>query len=286
MRGCVERRVAVLGAGKIGRAFVSALARSGVEVVATARSEETLREAARLGARVTRDNRRAVLESDTVVISVKPYHFPQLVREVGVGAWEGKLVVSVMAGVRLSTLRAVLDGAEVYRAMPNLNAYVGLSSTAVAGDNGGPRSGEVERLLGLLGRVYWVPEEYLDVWTGLAGSGPAFIAEIIDALAMGAVAAGLSRELAYRAVLDVLEGTAKLLSARAGVHPAQLRDEVATPAGTTIRGLMVLESEGVKAALMKVVEEAARRSHEIGLEVDERVRAELGLALLRAEKQK
>ncbi|MEM1516492.1 MAG: pyrroline-5-carboxylate reductase [Thermofilum sp.] len=272
----METVVAVLGAGKIGKAFISAVLRSAWgKVIATARSENSLAEAARLGALATRDNREAVKKAGIVVLSVKPFHFPQLLREVGGDVWEEKLVVSVMAGVKLSTLASVLEGAEVYRAMPNLNAYVGLSSTAVACNGRCERAQLVEQFLGLLGRVYWVPEEYLDVWTGLAGSGPAFISEIVDALAMGAVAAGLSRELAYMAVLDVLEGTAQLLRSRVGVHPAQLRDEVATPAGTTIRGLMVLESEGVKAALMKVVEEAARRSRVIGLEVDEKVQSEL-----------
>jgi len=270
-------RVSVLGAGKIGGALVKALVGrlGGSQVTATGRSAETLKRIEELGARATRDNRKAVEQADLVVVSVKPHHFPQLLRETGFDVWEGKTVVSVMAGVRLATLQGVLEGAEVYRAMPNLNAHVGKSATAIAENGAGARKGLVEELFSLVGQTYWVPEEYLDVWTGLAGSGPAFLAEIIDALAMGAVASGMSRELAYRAVLDVMEGTALLLKARAGVHPAQLRDEVATPAGTTIRGLTVLESEGVKAALMKVVEEASRRSREIGAEVDERVRREL-----------
>lgn len=284
----METTLAVLGAGKIGRAFISAAVRSGhYKVIATARSELSLAEASRLGALSTRTNREAVEKAQLVVISVKPFHFPQLIQEVGGDIWSGKIVISVMAGVRLGTLASVLEGAEVYRAMPNLNAYVGLSSTAVACNWGCEHAQEVERLLSLIGRVYWVPEEYLDVWTGLAGSGPAFISEIIDALAMGAVAAGLSRELAYLAVLDVLEGTAQLLRSRSSIHPAQLRDEVATPAGTTIRGLMVLESNGVKAALMKVVEEAAQRSRVIGSEVDEKIQFELKRVLYQlAEKRR
>ncbi len=269
--------IAVLGAGKIGSALVKALVSQarGVRVVATGRSAETLRRVESLGAHATRDNRRAVESADLVVISVKPHHFPQLLRETGFDVWEGKVVVSVMAGVRLATLQSVLEGAEVYRAMPNLNAYVGKSATAIAENGSGSSKSLVEELFSLIGYTYWVPEEYLDVWTGLAGSGPAFLAEIIDALAMGAVASGMSRELAYRAILDVMEGTAILLKAREGIHPAQLRDEVATPAGTTIRGLTVLESKGVKAALMSVVEEASRRSREIGVEIDEKVRREL-----------
>jgi pyrroline-5-carboxylate reductase len=86
-----------------------------------------------------------------------------------------------------------------------------------------------------MGEVYWVPEELLDVWTSLVGSGPAFIAEIVDALVLGAVAVGMPRDLAYKSILDVLEGTAKYLMVR-NDHPANMRDEVITPGGTTIRG--------------------------------------------------
>ncbi|MGC9107683.1 MAG: pyrroline-5-carboxylate reductase [Infirmifilum sp.] len=280
--------IAVLGAGKIGSIIIRALSEKldGVKVIATGRSYETLQNAAKLGAIAIRENRKAVLESDLIIISVKPFHFPQLLKETGFDVWVDKTVVSVMAGVTLSTLQKALEGAEVYRAMPNLNAYVGRSATAIAENGSGYRKNTVDALFKTLGTTYWVPEEYLDVWTGLAGSGPAFIAEIIDALAMGAVASGLNRELAYKAVLDVLEGTALLLRARSNIHPAQLRDEVATPSGTTIRGLTVLESRGVKAALMELVEQASRRSREIGTEVNERVVKELTFMLQQVEKNK
>ncbi|ABL79234.1 pyrroline-5-carboxylate reductase [Thermofilum pendens] len=268
--------VAILGAGKIGGAFVrQILQKTGIRVYATGRRVETLRGAESLGAVATRDNDEAVRRSELVVIAVKPYHFPQLLSEVKQESWKGKIVVSLMAGVKLATLRAALHGAKVFRAMPNLNAYVGKSSTAVSENLYDDASRTVEEFLGLFGQVYWVPEEYLDVWTGLAGSGPAFIAEVLDALAMGAVAAGMPRELSYKAVLDVLEGTAILLKNGFYQHPAMLRDDVTTPAGTTIRGLMVLESGGVKATLMKVIEAAARRSREIGNEIDSRIREKI-----------
>ncbi|MEZ0346765.1 MAG: pyrroline-5-carboxylate reductase [Infirmifilum sp.] len=279
------QEVAVLGAGKIGSCIIKALIENDIRVIATGRSLETLKNAERLGAVSTRDNRKAVESSDLIIISVKPYHFPQLIKETGMDVWDKKTVVSVMAGVTLSTLQGVLEGAEVYRAMPNLNAYVGRSTTAIAENGSGVHKNTVEALFRLIGTTFWVPEEYLDVWTGLAGSGPAFLAEIIDALAMGAVASGLSRELAYKAILDVLEGTAIYLKTRGNIHPAQLRDEVATPAGTTIRGLTVLESRGVKAALIELVEQASKRSKEIGNDVNKKVKEEL-IGLLQQTKKK
>jgi len=262
-------RVAILGAGKIGRIIAKALVDRGYgEVVATGRSEATLREAEKLGAKATRDNRKAVSEADVVIISVKPYHFPQLLREVGSDAWGGKLVVSIMAGVKIATLRKRMPGAEVYRAMPNVCAAVGKSSTAVAYDTSpGERARVVEELLSALGKVYWLPEELLDAWTGLVGSGPAYVAELIDGFVLGGLAVGLPRELALASVLDVLEGTAELLRRR-GVHPSQMRDEVITPKGTTIAGISVLERRAVKSILIEAVVAATKRSSSISESVD------------------
>ena len=272
------RTLAVIGAGKMGSAIIRAVRKhSNVEIIATGRRDVTLRAAEKLGAKATRDNNYAVRSADMVVLSVKPQHFPVVAKQVNRSSWEGKIVVSIMAGVRISTLTSVIRKAEVYRAMPNINALVGKATTAVAKEeNAGENKQAVEELFKCLGSVYWVPEEILDVWTSLAGSGPAFLAEIVDALVLGAVASGMPRDLAYQAILDVLEGTAKLLRKRP-VHPAEIRDEVTTPAGTTIRGIMVLESEGVKAALMKTIEESYRRSVQIGSEIDQYIRKQLGL---------
>ncbi|MEM4481942.1 MAG: pyrroline-5-carboxylate reductase dimerization domain-containing protein, partial [Desulfurococcaceae archaeon] len=164
-----------------------------------------------------------------------------------------------------------------YRAMTNINVLVRKASTAIAlQDNNAHSKTVVEELFKCMGAVYWVPEEYIDVWTGLVGSGPAFIAEIIDGLVLGAVASGMPRDIAYKSILDVLEGTAILLR-EIDSHPAVVRDEVITPAGTTIRGIMMMESEGVKSALMKTIESAYKRSSEIGIEIDQYVRRELNL---------
>ena len=269
--------LAVIGAGKIGSAIIRAVKKcySGLDIIATGRREKTLVQARELGATATRDNNEAVSRAQLIVLSVKPYHFPVVLRQVERNAWRDKIVLSVMAGVKLSTLREALTGAIVYRAMPNINALVGSSATAVTTDSNGREYKEIiEEMLACMGTVYWVPEEILDVWTGLAGSGPAFLAEIIDAMVLGAVAVGMPRDLAYNAILDVLEGTAKLLKNR-HVHPVEMRDEVTTPGGTTIKGLMMLESEGVKAAMMKTVEAASLRATEIGEKIDKAIRREL-----------
>ena len=270
-------RIAVLGAGKIGSVFIERLSGHVREVLATGRRPETLARAQELGATPLRDNARAASLADVVIVSVKPHHLPDVLREIRSHV-AGKIVVSIVAGVRRATLQEVLEGATVFRAMPNINARVGGSATAVAdsSDYDPASRALVEALFRRLGTVYWVPEEWLDPWTGLVGSGPAYIAEIIDGLVLGAVSMGLPREVVYRAVLDTLKATAELL-ARSDRHPAVLRDEVTTPAGTTIHGLKKFEEMGVKAALMSVVEAASIRGRELGDAIDAEVRRKLGL---------
>ncbi len=267
--------LAVIGAGRIGQAIIRAAGRCVSRVIATGRRAETLEAARALGAEATRDNAYAARQADLMVVSVKPHHFPVVAPEIR-GAVEGKVLVSIVAGVKLSTLRLAFPGAEVYRAMPNINALIARSTTALATENNskGPRAGLVEGLFKCLGSVYWIPEEWMDAWTALVGSSPAFIAEIVDALVLGAVMVGMPRELAYKALLDALKATAEHLE-RSPAHPLQLRDEVTTPAGTTIYGLMKLESEGVKAGLMKVIEASTRRGSQLGESIDKMVREAL-----------
>jgi pyrroline-5-carboxylate reductase len=271
-------RVGIIGAGKIGTAIIKGLQKCSHvtidNIIASGRSDETIEKVHALGATGTKDNEYLVNNSDSIFISVKPYHFPKVFNAVNRGSWRGKTVISVMAGVKLETLKELLPEAKIFRAMPNINAVVQESTTAVAfaGEVTDKDLKVVEGLLRCVGSVKWVPEEYLDIWTGLIGSGPAFLSEIIDGLVLGAVATGMPRELAYLAVLHMMKGTVELLRVSEGKHPMELRDEVTTPAGTTIAGLKKLERTGVKAGLMEVVEAAVIRSREIGVEIDNAVK--------------
>ncbi|MEM4498576.1 MAG: pyrroline-5-carboxylate reductase [Sulfolobales archaeon] len=271
--------IAVIGAGKIGSAIIKGIKEcySDIHIIATGRRDTTLENAKSLGAEVTRNNKEAIAKAGLVILSVKPHHFPVIIKEVGRDVWSGKIVISVMAGVKLNTLSSVLLGAKIFRAMTNINASVKKASTAISTLNGNDHEKRVvEELFKCLGTVYWVPEEYIDIWTALAGSGPAFISEIVDALVLGAVASGMPRDIAYKAILDVLEGTAILLKNK-NVHPAEIRDEVTTPGGTTIKGLAVMESRGIKSALIETIEAAYKRSFEIGNDIDLYIRKELNM---------
>jgi pyrroline-5-carboxylate reductase len=174
------------------------------------------------------------------------------------------LLVSVLAGVNLSRLERLFPSHRVVRAVPNTPALVGQGLTALAwGDNiSSSQRQEVQALFAGVGEVLELAEEKLDAFLALTSSGPAFVALVAEAMADGAVAAGLPRDLAQRLAHRTLAGSAALLDQR-HLHPASLKDMVASPGGTTIAGVRALERGGLRSALMEAVIAAAERSREL-----------------------
>jgi pyrroline-5-carboxylate reductase len=212
--------------------------------------------------------REVVEGSDVLVLAVKPQNMGQALSDMQPWISPAHLVISVAAGVSLSTLSAGL-GPEIriIRSMPNTPALIGegaagycLGANATAADEA-----VVRTCLGSVGRAYRVPENLLDAVTGLSGSGPAFVYVIIEALSDGGVRMGLPRDVATALAAQTVLGAAKMVL-DTGVHPGALKDQVTSPGGTTIAGLHALERGGLRAALIDAVESATRRSAELAAE--------------------
>ena len=218
------------------------------------------------GARIVADNAAVAAGSEVVVLAVKPQQMGEVLAGLRGKLTAAHLVVSVAAGVPLAALSAGLGpGPRLVRVMPNTPCLVGqgasgycLGPGATAGD--GQLIGQ---LLSAVGQAYAVDEKLLDAVTGLSGSGPAFVCVMIEALADGGVRMGLPRAVAQGLAAQTLLGTAQMVLAT-GEHPAALKDQVASPGGTTIAGLQALEAGGLRAALIAAVEAATRRSIELG----------------------
>ncbi|MFM9906011.1 MAG: pyrroline-5-carboxylate reductase [Nitrospiraceae bacterium] len=219
------------------------------------------------GVRVGSANREATAWANVVVLAVKPQTLPAVLSEVGPAlAQSQSLVVSIVAGVTIKTIAEQMGGAmRVVRAMPNTPALVREGMTALALGNG--VSEEDSRLartvFEAVGRVVLVEERLMDAVTGLSGSGPAYVFLAIEALADGGVQMGLPRQTAELLAAQTVLGAAQLVL-ESGVHPAQLKDRVASPGGTTIAGLYQLEQGSFRATLMAAVEAATMRSKELG----------------------
>ena len=217
------------------------------------------------GVQVCATNDEAVVFGDVVVLAVKPQVVAAVLKEIR-DVLAKRLVISVVAGMRLERIiEACGPQAHVIRAMPNMPAMVGEGMTALAIGPGVEESDVAcaRELFESVGRVVPVDERFMDAVTGLSGSGPAYVFLMIEAMADGGVKMGLSRETASLLAVQTVLGAARMIL-ETGQHPAQLKDQVASPGGTTIAGLHRLEQGGLRGLLIDAVEAATKRSQDLG----------------------
>jgi len=217
------------------------------------------------GVRFADSGAAAVAGAELVFLAVKPQQAHAACTEIAAGVMAEGVVVSIVAGLPLDTLATWLGTRRVIRVMPNTPCLVGKGVSAVCRTPEVPAAAasRVSALLAAVGYVHEVDEGLLDAVTGLSGSGPGFVALVVEALADGGVKAGLPRALAQALAVETLAGTAALLE-QTGEHPAQIKDRVSSPGGTTIAGLAVLEQQAVRGALIDAVVAAAARAKELG----------------------
>ncbi len=218
------------------------------------------------GARATESNHEVARSSDVLVLAVKPQNVADVLAEIRSEFKPGHLLISIAAGVPLKTLMGFLGStARLVRVMPNTPCLVGAGAAAFALGGGATASDAelVRRLLTTVGLAFELPEPLLDAVTGLSGSGPAYVYQVIEALSDGGVLVGLSRDVATKLAAQTVLGAAQMVL-ETGQSPAVLKDAVASPGGTTIAGLHALESGGLRAALMNAVRAATLRSRELG----------------------
>ena len=218
------------------------------------------------GGRVVTDNLEVAAHAECLFLAVKPQQMADILAQLAGRLNQRHLVVSVAAGVCLSTISQALGhGPRLVRVMPNTPCLIGQGASAyclgpgATGDDGQL----VGKLLEAVGLALEVPEKLLDAVTGLSGSGPAFVYLVIEALSDGGVRMGLPRDVALALAAQTVRGAAELVLSSA-LHPAVLKDQVASPGGTTIAGLQVLEAGAVRGAFIAAVEAATRRSAELG----------------------
>jgi pyrroline-5-carboxylate reductase len=265
-----NKRVAVLGAGKIGgillRAFLKKKLVLPKNARATVKHPERAAELSKsLGVHVTTDNRAAVRGADIVLIAVKPLIVAEVAQAIRAEIGPKTLVISVAASVPTSHLEQKLpNDVPVIRAMPNTPCAIGEGMTGLArGRHATAAHLEMARtLFESAGRVAVVDEKLMDAVTGLSASGTAFIYVILESLAEAGVKTGLSREIATLLAAQTMAGAAQMVL-QTGDHPALLKDGVTTPAGCTIDGLLELEDGKVRVTLIKAVVKATERAHEL-----------------------
>ncbi|MEZ4630875.1 MAG: pyrroline-5-carboxylate reductase [Deinococcales bacterium] len=198
------------------------------------------------------------VSAEHLLLAVKPQVFPQVASRL---AGKAQSYISLMAGITLAQMAQSLQTKRIVRVMPNLGASLGLSATALCHLEAEAQDIDfATELFKAVGTVYPLEEKLLDAFTGLAGSGPAFVAVFAEALADGAVKVGFSRDIARDVARQVILASASLLAEKS---PSQLKDEVCSPGGTSIAGVSALEEHGLRHAVMSAVEAASKRAKEL-----------------------
>ena len=279
-------KLGFIGGGKMAAALIKGVLKSGLCAPADitvsdvhAPSAEKLR--ADTGVTVAASNAELVGASDAIVLAVKPGDALAAIQGVTTQqmessmrwAWQsgsagngGKLLISIVAGLSIATLeKAAGEKLRIIRVMPNTPALVLAGASAFAtGTQATEEDAEIaQKIFGGVGIAVRVKESLLDAVTGLSGSGPAYVYTVIEALADGGVLMGLPRDLALQLAAKTVAGAAEMVL-QTGLHPAVLRDQVASPGGTTIAGIEALEAGGLRAALIAAVRAATERSAALG----------------------
>lgn len=261
----------MIGAGKMGSALIRGILKAGVlspDKITASDADSRLLSAVRkeTGVRTTPDNSHVVASAQTVVVAVKPDMIRPVLTGIRSHLTREHLLVSIAAGVPIRAIEDMVGkDRRIIRVMPNTPCLVGAGAAAFSAGKKATREDRetVRILLEAVGLAVELPEKHLDAVTGLSGSGPAFVFMVIEALADGGVKMGLPRAVAIQLAAQTVFGAATLLL-KTKKHPGELKDQVASPGGTTIAGISVLESRGLRAALIEAVEAATKRSIELG----------------------
>ncbi|KAF6170239.1 hypothetical protein GIB67_029368 [Kingdonia uniflora] len=260
-------KLGFIGAGKMAESIARGVVKSGVmppSSIRTYHRDASRREAfSSFGVTLYDLNDKVIEDSDVIIFSVKPQVIKEVVLQLKPLLTENKLLVSVAAGVKMSDLQEWAGHSRLIRVMPNTPAAVGEAASVMSlGESATKEDGElIANLFGAIGKVWKADEKLFDAVTGLSGSGPAYIYLAIEALADGGVAAGLPRDLALGLASQTVLGAAAM-AVNTGKHPGQLKDDVASPGGTTIAGIHELEKGGFRGIIMNTVLAAANRSRE------------------------
>lgn len=261
----------LIGCGFMGEAILSAVLEHGVVTpadvfVAEVNPERCAAVGSRYGVTAGADPLAVAASADVIVLALKPQEFAAAAALMRGRLRDGQTVVSIMAGVTMDTLATALGHATIVRAMPNTPAAIGEGMTvwAAALEVNDATRAQVGAIFAALGKEVPVEnEKYLDMATALSGSGPGFVYLLLEAFIDAGVHIGFRRDVAETLALQTFLGSARYAT-ETGKHPAQLRNEVTSPAGTTAAGLQVLEDAGIRGIIIDAIEAAYERSRELG----------------------
>lgn len=264
-------RIAFIGCGVMGEAMIKGILGRGLvkpeDIIANDIDPARLSAVSQgYGISASANGRQAMAGSEVVVLAIKPQNLKEVMGDLR-GQAKGQLFLSIVAGASIATIKEGLGHELVVRAMPNTPAQIGEGITVwtASGEVAQSQRDMARSILGALGReIYVGDEKYIDMATAVSGSGPGYIFLIIEALIDAAVGVGLPQQMAGELVVETVLGAARLAQAT-GKPPAELRDMVASPGGTTAAGLLQLEEGGLRDLFARAVTAAYERAKTLGI---------------------
>jgi len=237
-------KICIIGAGTIGGGIAKRLEKEHTIYLQTRKNSKELK--------------KRIKESHVILLAVKPHALADLVKEMGDVAGD-KVIISVLSGINSEKLQGYFPHVPVVRMMPNLALTSGQSVLGIAEGNHSLKVKKVlDEIFRFLGKSYWIPESKFDGLTALTGSGPAFVLVMIEAMVEAGIGLGFSHKQSLELVVQMMEGTLSLL--KDDKHPAELKWQIATPGGTTIEGLKMLEDKGLRIAVLEAFYAAAAKA--------------------------
>ena len=272
-----EKNIAIIGPGVMGNTIALSLIRTGnlpPEQIAMAgpNTDRLNQLASELGVRTFSDNQAASNAADIVILAVKPQRLDEATQTLKGNLSSGKLVISILAGVPISVLEQKLATRCIVRAMPNTPARIGLGITvwAKAADVDEAQQQTAAQIMRTFGEEIFVADEaYLDMATALSGTGPAYVFLFMEAMIDAGVHMGFPRRIAEQLVVQTLRGSTEFYVQSHG-HPAELRDDVTSPGGTSAEALYYLEKAGFRTAISRAIWAAYQRGIELGKGISKR----------------
>ena len=263
----IKMKIGFIGLGNMANAMIGGILAKGLytkdELIGSSKTEATAeRIHEKYGIKTCTDNAAIAKEADAVVLAVKPVFFPEVIKEIKEFVTNDTLVISIAAGKSLDWIEQEFGKSiRLVRCMPNVPALVGEACTGVCINDTVTKDDEklALELMESFGKASLIPERLMDAVIGVSGSSPAYVFMFIEAMADAAVQAGMPRNQAYEFAAQSVMGSAKMVL-ETGKHPAELKDMVCSPAGTTIEAVKVLEEKGFRAAVMDAMEACVNKS--------------------------
>lgn len=266
----MKKTIGFIGFGNMAQAMIGSLIKGNIvnkENIIASRVSQEVRDKIKktLGISTTDNNIEVAKEADFIILSIKPNIYEIVIEEIKDQIKDGAVVIGIGAGISSKFLKKNLNkGTKYVKVMPNTPALVGEGISAISNANNLSEEElkEVMEIIGAFGRVEVLEEKLMDAFTAIAGSSPAYVYMMIEAMADGAVLEGLPRKQAYKIAAQAILGSAKMVL-ETDIHPGELKDNVCSPGGTTIEAVASLEENGFRSTLIEAVVACTNKSREM-----------------------